>query len=115
MSSNLKSLLFWAVLLVLAGMLFVVVKSGTAKKEVQISLTDFVSKVQDKEVKDVTITGSDVHGDYVQNPVGFTTQLPPIIPKSTPFSTTIRSRLTIKAKAPRVGSPSWCRHLPLSL
>lgn len=77
MSSNLKSLLFWAVLLVLAGMLFVVVKSGTAKKEVQISLTDFVSKVQDKEVKDVTITGSDVHGDYVQNPVGFTTQLPP--------------------------------------
>ncbi len=34
MSSNLKSLLFWAVLLVLAGMLFVVVKSGTAKKEV---------------------------------------------------------------------------------
>jgi len=50
-SSNLKSLLFWAVLLVLAGMLFVVVKSGTAKKEVPISLTDFVTKVQDKRLK----------------------------------------------------------------
>ncbi len=81
MSSNLKSLLFWAVLLVLAGMLFFVVKTNTAKKELPISLTDFVSKVQDKEVKDVTITGSDVHGDYVQNPIGFTTQLPPNYPE----------------------------------
>ena len=56
MSSNLKSLLFWAVLLVLAGMLIVVVKSGTAKKEKQISVTEFVTQVQEKQVKDVTLS-----------------------------------------------------------
>ena len=63
-------------------MLFVVVKSGAGKKEDTISLTDFVTKVQDKEVKEITITGSDVHGEYVQNPAkGFKTKLPPNYPE----------------------------------
>ena len=44
-------------------MLFVFVKAGPGKKESQISLTEFVMKVQDKEVKDVTITGNEVHGE----------------------------------------------------
>ena len=82
MSSNLKTVLFWAVLILLAGMLFVVVKSGAGKKEDTISLTEFVTKVQDKEVKDITIQGSDVHGEYVQNPTkGFKTKLPPNYPE----------------------------------
>ena len=44
-----------------------VVRTGQGPKEQNISFTDFLDKVQAGEVKEVNITGSEVHGLY-QNP-----------------------------------------------
>ncbi|MBZ5582479.1 MAG: ATP-dependent zinc metalloprotease FtsH [Acidobacteriia bacterium] len=78
MNSNIKTLLFWVVLICVALLLFMVVKTGQGKREQPISLTDFVNKVKAGEVKDVKISGGEVHGSYTNNPnVGFKTQIPP--------------------------------------
>jgi cell division protease FtsH len=79
-SSNLRTLLFWVVLLLLAGMLFVFVKTSPGKNEKQISLTDFVNEVQDSKVKDVTITGFDAHGTFASGEK-YKTKLPPNYPE----------------------------------
>jgi cell division protease FtsH len=63
----------------LAGMLFVFVKAGPGKKETTISLTEFVTDVQDSKVKDVTITGTDAHGT-LSNGEAYKTKLPPNYP-----------------------------------
>src|SRR5580692_101046 len=78
-SSNLKTLLFWVVLLLLAGMLFVFVKAGPGKKERTITLSDFINEVQDSKVKDVSITGNDAHGTFTSGEA-FKTKLPPNYP-----------------------------------
>jgi cell division protease FtsH len=63
-NSNIKTLIFWVVLICLAVLLFAVVRTGQGPKEQQISFTDFLDKVQAGEIKEVTITGSEVHGLY---------------------------------------------------
>ncbi|HWB83663.1 MAG TPA: ATP-dependent zinc metalloprotease FtsH [Bryobacteraceae bacterium] len=76
MNSNIKTAVFWVVLILVAVLLFAVVRTGQGKKEQEISFTDFLNKVQAGEVKDVTVTGNDVHGSY-QNPnLGFHTIIP---------------------------------------
>jgi cell division protease FtsH len=75
-NSNIKTLIFWVVLICLAVLLFAVVKTGQGIKEEDISFTAFMDKVKAGEVKDVTIADRDAHGHY-QNPnFGFRTQLP---------------------------------------
>ena len=76
MNSNIKTLIFWVVLICLAVLLFAVVKSGQNLKEEEISFTQFLDKVKAGDVKEVTIADRDAHGKY-QNPnFGFHTQLP---------------------------------------
>ncbi|HEY1343295.1 MAG TPA: ATP-dependent zinc metalloprotease FtsH, partial [Bryobacteraceae bacterium] len=77
-----KTFIFWAVLICVAVLLFAVVKTGNGKKENPITLTEFVNKIQEGDVKDVQISGTDVHGSYVQNPNnGFRLQMPPNYPE----------------------------------
>ncbi len=64
MNSNIKTLIFWVVLVCLAVLLFAVVRSGQGPSEKQISFTQFLNDVQQGQVKEVTITGNDVHGLY---------------------------------------------------
>jgi cell division protease FtsH len=66
-NSNIKTLIFWVVLICVAVLLFAVVRTGQGPKEDTISFTTFLDKVQEGQVKEVTITGNDVHGVY-QNP-----------------------------------------------
>jgi cell division protease FtsH len=60
-------LIFWAVLICLVVLLFAVVRTGQGNHEQQITFTEFLTKVQEGQVKEVTITGGEVHGSY-QNP-----------------------------------------------
>jgi cell division protease FtsH len=56
--------------------LFAVVRTGQGPKETTLSFTDFLDKVQEGQVKEVTITGNDVHGVF-QNPnLGLHTIIP---------------------------------------
>ena len=81
MNSNVKTLIFWVVLICVAVLLFAVVRTGQGIKEDSISFTQFLAKVKAGEVKEVTIADRDVHGVY-QNPnLGFHTQVPANYPK----------------------------------
>ena len=62
MNSNIKTLIFWVVLIVVAVFLFAVVKSGSGPKEQTLTFTEFLDKVKSGEVKDVTIADRDAHG-----------------------------------------------------
>ena len=76
MNSNIKTLIFWVVLICLAVLLFAVVKTGQGIHEDNISFTQFMEKVKAGEVKEVTITGQDAHGVYQNPQMGFHTQVP---------------------------------------
>jgi len=80
-NSNVKTLIFWAVLILVAVLLFAVVQRNQGVKEDAITFTQFLEKVKTGEVKEVTIGERDAHGTY-QNPnLGFHTQVPSSYPK----------------------------------
>ncbi len=63
MNSTVKTVVFWLVIVLCAVLLWQVVKSGTSgPKESTISLSQFQSDVDAGKVKEVTITGTEVHG-----------------------------------------------------
>ena len=67
MNSNIKTLVFWLVLICVVVMLILVVKTGQGPKEEQLSFTQFLDRVAKKQVQSVTITGNEVHGLITQN------------------------------------------------
>jgi cell division protease FtsH len=75
-NSNIKTLVFWVVLICVAVLLFTVVKTGQGPKESQISFTQFLNKVDESQVAEVTITGTEVHGLYQNKQLGFHTNIP---------------------------------------
>ena len=81
MNSNVKTLIFWVVLICVAVLLFAVVRTGQGIKEDPISFTQFQEKVSTGEVKEVTIADHDVHGVYQNPQLGFHTQVPANYPK----------------------------------
>jgi cell division protease FtsH len=75
-NSNIKTLVFWVVLICVAVLLFTVVKAGQTPKETAISFTQFMNKVDEGQVSEVTITGTEVHGLYQNKQLGFHTYIP---------------------------------------
>jgi cell division protease FtsH len=69
-------LIFWVVLICLVVLLFAVVRTGQGRKEQQITFTEFLNKVQEGQVKEVTINGSEVHGVYQNASLGLHTYIP---------------------------------------
>jgi len=67
-SSNIKQILFWAVIFLVVAMLFVVVHTTQGPKDQSLTFTEFVAKVEAGAVDKVTITGNEVHGTYKSNP-----------------------------------------------
>jgi cell division protease FtsH len=59
-----------------AVLLFAVVRTGQGRKEAELSFTDFLAKVQQGEIKEVTVTGNDVHGTYANQNLGLHTIIP---------------------------------------
>ena len=47
MNSNIKTLIFWVVLICVAVLLFAVVRTGQGPKEQALSFTEFLDKVQE--------------------------------------------------------------------
>jgi cell division protease FtsH len=66
-NSNIKTLVFWVVLVVLAVLLFAVVRTGKTPQEQTLTFTEFMDKVAEGQVAKVEITGTEVHGVF-QNP-----------------------------------------------
>ena len=68
MNSNIKTLLFWTILICVAALLFMVVRTGQGPRDQELTFSEFLNKVQSGEVKDLVIAGNDVHGTYLNNP-----------------------------------------------
>ncbi len=106
MNSNIKTLVFWVVLVVLAVLLFTVVRTGKTPQEQPLTFTEFLDKVNEGQVARVEITGNEVHGVF-QNPnMGLHTFVRPITPTSITCFATRKSTLRSRTPAPAVGSIS---------
>jgi cell division protease FtsH len=102
-NSKFKTLAFWVVLICVAMLLLMVFRTGQARKETTITFTDFVNKVKEGQVKEVTISGSEVHGVYQNQSLAFTTQIPPTY--SSLYDLLIDRNVTVKMKDN--GSGGW--------
>ena len=67
MNSNLKTAIFWVVLILLVVVFVTVVRTGQRGTDRNPTFTQFIHDVTDHKVKDVTISGMDVHGTYNDN------------------------------------------------
>ena len=80
MNSNIKTIIFWAVLICVAVVLWAVVKTNRGKPEKQITFTDFIKQVDESNIKNVAITGNEVKGDFINENASFRTLKPPNYP-----------------------------------
>jgi cell division protease FtsH len=64
MNSNVKTAIFWVVLIMVVVLLWTVVKTGQRQNEHALNFTEFVNDVKAGKVSSVTITGMEVEGKY---------------------------------------------------
>jgi cell division protease FtsH len=67
MNSNVKTAVFWVVLICVAVLLWAVVRNGQNKKEENLSLTAFFTEVENGRVRQVEISGNEVKGTYADD------------------------------------------------
>jgi len=75
-NSNIKTAIFWVVLICVAVLLWTVVRTGKSKPQQAINFSQFLEDVDNGKVKAVTFNGTDVTGDYKDVNAGFRTQVP---------------------------------------
>ncbi|MEP6715067.1 MAG: ATP-dependent zinc metalloprotease FtsH, partial [Terriglobia bacterium] len=81
MTSNVKTIIFWVVLVCVAVLLWAVVKTGHTKNDKALNFSEFLMEVDAGNIKNVTINGSDVKGDYQNGRDAFHTVAPANYPK----------------------------------
>jgi cell division protease FtsH len=64
MNSNLKTAIFWVVLILLVVVFVTVVRTGQRGPDRNLTFTQFVHDVTDHKIKEVTVSGMEVHGTY---------------------------------------------------
>jgi len=76
-SSKLKTAVFWAVIILSGLLLWQVVKAGgTGAKQKEINFSDFMTRVSQNGIGDVTVNGTEVTGHYRDDKSGFHTTVP---------------------------------------
>ncbi|MBV8811068.1 MAG: ATP-dependent metallopeptidase FtsH/Yme1/Tma family protein, partial [Acidobacteriaceae bacterium] len=80
MSSNVKTAVFWVVIICAVVLVYLAVKTGRGPTPQNLSVSDFVTAVQDGKIKEANITGTDVQGTLVDNRT-FHTVIPPNYPE----------------------------------
>ena len=75
MNSNLKTAIFWVVLIMLVVVFVTVVRTGQRGPDRNLTFTQFVHDVTDHKVKEVTVSGMEVHGTYTDG-AAFHTLIP---------------------------------------
>src|SRR3954451_23220094 len=81
MSSNVKTAVFWVVIVCAVVLVYMAVKTGRANPPQELSVSDFVTAVQEGKVKEAKIIGTDVQGSFVSDSKGFHTVIPPNYPE----------------------------------
>jgi cell division protease FtsH len=76
MNSNIKTAIFWVVLICVVVLLVTVVRTGKTQNEQQLSFTGFMNDVEAGKVKSVTITDGEVRGTYRESTDTLRVQIP---------------------------------------
>jgi cell division protease FtsH len=76
MNSNIKTAIFWVVLICVAVLLWAVVRTGNTRKEQSLTFTQFLNEVDSGRVKHVTITGNEVKGTFRDDNTALRTLIP---------------------------------------
>jgi len=75
-NSNIKTAIFWVVLICVAVLLWQVVRSGKGRADRQITFSQFLADVEAGNIKQVTFRGTEVRGEFTNAPEAFHTQSP---------------------------------------
>jgi cell division protease FtsH len=67
MNSNIKTAIFWVVLICVAVLLWTVMKHGKGRPEHELIFSQFLYQVENGKVKSVTISGNDVRGTFTDD------------------------------------------------
>ncbi len=76
MNSNIKTAIFWVVLICVVVLLVTVVRTGKTQNEQQLTFSGFLNDVDAGKVKTVTITDGEVHGTYRESTDTLRAQIP---------------------------------------
>jgi len=76
-NSTVKTVVFWLVILISAVLLWQVVKAGSGgQKDKEVNFSQFMSDVDQGNVREITIIGMEVRGKYRNDNSGFHTTVP---------------------------------------
>jgi cell division protease FtsH len=76
MNSNVKTAVFWIVILCAVVLVWMAVRTGRGPTPKNLAVSEFVNLVQQDKVKDANITGTEVQGTLVDG-TAYHTQIPP--------------------------------------
>ena len=115
MNSTVKTILFWLVIVLSCVLLWQVVKaSGSGAKDKSINFSEFMSQVNQGNVSDATLMGTEVQGKYRSDKTGFHTTVPANYPDM--IKQLQDKGVNITVKDPQSNWPSWLfQILPLVL
>ena len=115
MNSTVKTVIFWLVIVLSAFLLWQVVKAGNSgQKDKEVNFSQFMSDVNQGNVKEVTIIGTEVRGKERNDNSGFHTTVPANYPDM--FKTLQDKGVSINIKDVSNGSWTWIVNLaPLLL
>lgn len=115
MNRNIRAVIFWAVIVVSAFLLWQVVKSGGHEQNIpEISYSQFVAQIANNQISKVTIAGNVVHG-YDTKGAGFRVITPPNQSEMVENLQAHGAEIWFK-EAPEQGWPNWIMNLmPLIL
>jgi cell division protease FtsH len=115
-NSTVKTVVFWLVIVLSGVLLWQVVKAGgSGAKPKEINFSEFMSQVDQGNVQEVTIMGTEVQGKNRNDKIGFHTTVPANYPDM--FKTLQAKGVNITVKDVQSGSwPTWLLNLaPLIL
>jgi len=114
-NSTVKTILFWLVIVLSCVLLWQVVKaSGNGAKDKSINFSEFMSQVNQGNVADATLMGTEVQGKYRNDKTGFHTTVPANYPDM--IKQLQDKGVNITVKDPQSNWPSWLfQILPLVL
>ncbi len=103
MNSNVKTAIFWVVLICVVVLFWAVLRQGKGRPEQQVSFTEFMDMVEKDRVKQVTITGNEVRGLFRDENSSLRTLIPSNYPD---IYTTLRDK-KVNVEIKDVSSANW--------
>jgi cell division protease FtsH len=99
MNSNVKTGIFWVVVLCVVVLLWVVVKSGQTAQPDNPSFTRFLSEAKTGQIKSVEMTGNEAKGKYREGGKEFRTVVPTLFPDMYKILDEAKVEVTINKEA----------------